>query len=688
MKLLKICLLLFTALLTACTLNEPKLPSWDTQWGLQLPTTDFVMSEIMDDSTLVADTTQSGIPIISFSTSDTTEWQRIDKSDLAIDELSESYTITVGNIELTDAEELQTDTVNVMDALPPEFAAFGDTLPPYPGFTEESEATEEYTHYESVHILSGNIWLTFHNEMFLDIDAGMSIKLYNNDGSGTFIGELVFSDSILSGASVGSNILDLSDKTISNKIRLVYLIPIAGTTDSTFLTDEMKQGYYYSDLFMDKLVVDEARAVIPEQEFVYSDSLSIPQEDIQLRRAVVDEGGLVIRLNNNISINAQVQITLPDFVKDGNAKTINTLLIPGAQTVENVPLSGWELINSVDPASIIDNIRIEVSSLIGSDGAIVPISAKDSVTAEVTADSLYFSSLEGEITNLEFEIEPSESESIDFPDDLESGIRLPDLEMRLLFENEIDFPIDLDLHIVGYKIENEQITDSVHINLNSVIQRNSVSQQTEIILNEGSTSPSIVDLLAILPNKIKFYGQATVDGSGSIAANQGMRVEYTISSPLSIDIPNAVTQESEPDTLTEEDLDEDTRDMLTNEITDASAQITLTNGLPVGAEVYLYLALNSSDFETDAIADSSKKIVLHGIIEGADTDASGYVSQPVASTVKFHLSETQLQIFAEPPVFVKQKVIIQPTSGTVRFRQTDKVEIDALLKVNYIINQE
>ena len=688
MKLLKICLLLFTALLTACTLNEPKLPSWDTQWGLQLPTTDFVMSEIMDDSTLVADTTQSGIPIISFSTSDTTEWQRIDKSDLAMDELSESYTITVGNIELTDAEELQTDTVNVMDALPPEFAAFGDTLPPYPGFTEESEATEEYTHYESVHILSGNIWLTFHNEMFLDIDAGMSIKLYNNDGSGTFIGELVFSDSILSGASVGSNILDLSDKTISNKIRLVYLIPIAGTTDSTFLTDEMKQGYYYSDLFMDKLVVDEARAVIPEQEFVYSDSLSIPQEDIQLRRAVVDEGGLVIRLNNNISINAQVQITLPDFVKDGNAKTINTLLIPGAQTVENVPLSGWELINSVDPASIIDNIRIEVSSLIGSDGAIVPISAKDSVTAEVTADSLYFSSLEGEITNLEFEIEPSESESIDFPDDLESGIRLPDLEMRLLFENEIDFPIDLDLHIVGYKIENEQITDSVHINLNSVIQRNSVSQQTEIILNEGSTSPSIVDLLAILPNKIKFYGQATVDGSGSIAANQGMRVEYTISSPLSIDIPNAVTQESEPDTLTEEDLDEDTRDMLTNEITDASAQITLTNGLPVGAEVYLYLALNSSDFETDAIADSSKKIVLHGIIEGADTDASGYVSQPVASTVKFHLSETQLQIFAEPPVFVKQKVIIQPTSGTVRFRQTDKVEIDALLKVNYIINQE
>lgn len=688
MKLLKICLLFFSALLTACTLNEPKLPSWDTQWGLQLPTTDFVMSEIMDDSTLVADTTQSGIPIISFSTSDTTEWQRIDKSDLAMDELSESYTITVGNIELTDAEELQTDTVNVMDALPPEFAAFGDTLPPYPGFTEESEATEEYTHYESVHILSGNIWLTFHNEMFLDIDAGMSIKLYNNDGSGTFIGELVFSDSILSGASVGSNILDLSDKTISNKIRLVYLIPIAGTTDSTFLTDEMKQGYYYSDLFMDKLVVDEARAVIPEQEFVYSDSLSIPQEDIQLRRATVDEGGLVIRLNNNISINAQVQITLPDFVKDGNAKTINTLLIPGAQTVENVPLSGWELINSVDPASIIDNIRIEVSSLIGSDGAIVPISAKDSVTAEVTADSLYFSSLEGEITNLEFEIEPSESESIDFPDDLESGIRLPDLEMRLLFENEIDFPIDLDMHIVGYKIENEQITDSVHINLNSVIQRNSVSQQTEIILNEGSTSPSIVDLLAILPNKIKFYGQATVDGSGSIAANQGMRVEYTISSPLSIDIPNAVTQESEPDTLTEEDLDEDTRDMLTNEITDASAQITLTNGLPVGAEVYLYLALNSSDFETDAIADSSKKIVLHGIIEGADTDASGYVSQPVASTVKFHLSDTQLQIFAEPPVFVKQKVIIQPTSGTVRFRQTDKVEIDALLKVNYIINQE
>ncbi len=688
MRSIKICLLLFTALLTACTLNEPKLPSWDTQWALQLPTKDFTMSEAIDDSILVADTTGSGIPIISFSTSDSTEWQRIDKSDLALAELNESYTITVGNIELTDADELQTDTVNVMDALPPEFAAFGDTLPPYPGFTEESEATEEYAHYESVHVLSGNIWLTFHNEMFLNIDAGMSIKLYNNDGSGTLIGELVFSNPIPPGASVSSEMLNLADKTISNKIRLSYSLPIVGTDTVTILTAEMKQGYYYSDLFMDKLVVDEARAVVPDQEFVYSDSLPIPQEDIHLRRAVVDKGGLVIRLNNNISINAQLQITMPDFVKDGNPKVINTLLTPGELTVENVPLGGWELVNSADPASIIDNIRIEVSSVIGSDGAIVPISAADSVTAEVTADSLYFSSLEGEITNLHFEIKPSESEPIDFPSDLESGIRLPDLEMRLLFENEIDFPINLDLHIVGYKIENEQITDSVHINLSNVIQRNSVSPQTEIILNEGSTSPSIVDLLAILPNKIKFYGQATVDGSGSIAANQGMRVKYTISSPLSIDIPNAITQESNPDTLTEADLDKDTRDMLTNEITDASAQITLTNGLPVGAEVYLYLVLNSSDFETDAIADSSKKIVLHGIIEGADTDASGYVSQSVASTVKFHLSETQLQIFAEPPVFMKQKIIIQPTSGTVRFRQTDKVEIDALLSVKYIMNKE
>ncbi len=687
MKSIKIGLLFITALLTACTLNEPKLPSWDTQWGLQLPTTDFVMSEIIDDSTLVADTTQNGIPIIRFSTSDTSEWQRIDKSDLALDELNEAYTMTVGNIELGDADEFQTDTVYVMDILPSELL-IGDTLLPYPDFSEASEGTEEYSHYESVHILSGNIWLTFHNEMFLNIDAGMSVKLYNNDGSGTQIGEFIFNSPIPTGTSVNSELLNLADKTISNKIRVVYSIPIMGNALPTILTDEMKQGYYFSDMFMDKLVVDEARAIVPDQEFVYSDSLLLPEGDIHLRRAVVDKGGLIIRLNNNISINAQVQITMPDFVKNGNPKTINTLLSPGEQTVENVALDGWELINSVDPASIIDNIHIEVSSMIGSNGAIVPISASDSVTIEIVADSLYFSFIEGDIAKLNFEIEPTESEAIDFPSELESGLRLPDLEMRLLFENEIDFPIDLDLHIVGYRIKNEQVVDSVHITLAEVIQKNSIAPETEIVLNEGSSSPSIVDLLAILPNKIKFYGRATVDGSGSIAANQGMRVRYAISSPLSINIPNAISQESDPDTLTEEDLDKDTRDMLTKEITDARAQIKLTNGLPVGVEVSIYLALNSSDLGSAVIADSSKKIVLHGIVEAGDSDASGYVSQPVVSIINFHLSETQLQIFAQPPVFMKQIVTIQPTSGTVRFRQTDKAEIDALLKVNYIMNQE
>lgn len=688
MKYLKSGSLLFMALLTACTLNEPKLPAWDTQWSLQLPADDFNMSEVVDDSTLIADTTQSGIPIISFTTSDTSEWQRIDKTDLALDELSESYSITVGTIELTDAEELQTDTVNVMDALPAAILAAGDTLPPYSAFTTESEASEEYTHYESVHIVSGNIWLTFHNEMFLNIDAGMSIKIYNNDGSGTQIGEILFSTPIPSGTSVNSELLNLADKTISNKIRLVYSIPIAGATEPTILTDEMKQGFYYSDMFMDKLIVDEARAIVPDQEFVYSDSLALPESDIQLRRAVVDKGGLVIRLNNNIAINAQVQITMPDLVKDGNPKVINTLLSPGRQTVENVPLAGWELMNSAAPSSVIDNIRIEVASMIGSDGAIVPISASDSVTAEIEADSLYFSSFEGDISNLNFAIEPTESETIDFPSELEQGIRLPDLEMHMLFENEIDFPIDLDLHIVGYRIENEQITDSVHIVLNEVIQKNSVSPQTDIVLNGSSTSPSIVDLLALLPTKIKFYGQATIDGSGSIAANQGMRVKYTISSPLTIHIPSAISYSVDPDTLTEEELDKDTRDMLTNDIREASAELTLTNGLPVGAELTLYLVLDPADFDSDTIADSSRKIVLRAAVEAGETDASGYVSQAVASTVNFHLSETQLQIFAQPPVFMKQEVVIPPTEGTVRFRQTDKVAVDAWVNVKYRINEE
>ncbi len=689
MKITKVFTLFVFSFLISCGINEPKLPVWDTEWTLDLPTKDFVMTEVVDDSLFYADTTDLGIPIITLSISDSTEWERIESSDLAAEGIEDNFTITVGNVELEEAEELQTDTIFVMDILPPQLAAAGDTIPPYSAFQlNPNDSEEEYSHYQSVHVVKGNIWLTFHNDMFLSIESGMVISLYNNDVAAELIGSIVFNSAIAPGQIVSSDPFSIADKTISNKLRISYSIPIAGTDTITYLSDEDKTGGFNTDVHMDKLIVDRAIAKIPDQEVTYQDSVTMPQDDFRISEAVVDQGTITLRLNSHIALSADLNIILPDVQYNGTPKTIQTTIVPGIETVESINLSGCVLSKADNPGAFLDELGFEVTSVIGSDDQMVEINATDSVSVDIETDSLYFSSFEGEVSDISFEIDPDESEGFEGLQDLEPGIRFTDLEMRLVFENEINFGVDMDLHIVGYRYENDVIADSVHINIVETIDPNSVSPQTVIVLNESSSTPSIVDLIAILPTKLKFYGTGTVGGQGSIEVNQGVRALFTIESPLSIDLANAIVQEMEVDTLDENDIDEDTRKTLTQDIQEAAAELVLNNGLPIGAEVIMYLGRNRAQLDEDQITASDSMLIFQGIVEAGQTGTDGYVNQAVESTVSMELSETDLQIFNYIPLYLKQKVVIAPTNGTVRIRQDDKIGIKARIRVKYTVNPE
>ncbi len=695
MKLKNSILILTVAVLSACTLNEPSLPGWDTEWTLYLPVENFVMSEAIDDSILFADTTSAGIPVMEFSVSDSTDWERVVAADLAIEGQTEFYEASLGDFDLEDAPVLHTDSIRVEDIIPPEVFALanGDTIPPYPAFTATPPPiSAEFDHYHQVQVESGYLWLVFHNEMMLGIDDSMEVRIYNNDETEP-LDIILFPVSIPTGTVVESEKIDLSGKTISNIIRIEYSVPIAASDTAQVIDDEFRQSAFYSDLNMDKLKVSWAEAKIPSQDFTQSDSINVEQDDILLKRAVIDRGGIVIRLNNHLPIDAQVTVELPDFRENDQPKIIDRFIEGGVEEVINIDLSGLELINSADPGAYIDFTRYTVHATVDSSDGFVIVSSSDYVSVDMVVDSLYFATVEGELSDMQFDIEPTEMDDLDFFEDLEGGIRLNDLEMTLTFTNEIDFPIDIEFHVVGYHEENGLITASVHIPINETINPSSVSPYTDIILNDQYSTPSIVDLLEILPTRIKVYGQAALNSEGSVSVNQGMRMEYTVSSPLSFEINTAITQESEIDSLTTDDLDEDTQDMLSNDITEAFAQVNLTNGLPVGVEFYLYLAVDSTDMDPDIIADSSRKIVVSGDIKAGEKGLDGYVETPVESSIEVELSHDQLQIFSKVPLYMKQKIILQPTTdpettNIARFRQTDEIEVDAMIRVKYIMNNQ
>jgi len=692
-KILVSTLLLFL-FLSSCTLHEPSLPAWDTQWNMVLPTEDFVMSEIIEeDSLLAADTTLSGIPIISFSMTDSSDWQNITQDDLSLDPDDQDYVVPIGQIKIDSPPELTSDSVMMVEFFPPELLLYAqmhnDTIPPFPGFTINPPDHEmAFDEFSRVMVDSGSVWITFHNNMLLTIKSGMEINLYNNGPGNGLIGTFVFNEDIPGGSEVKSQPLDLAGKEISNLIRLEYDIPIAGSDTTNILDDDFRNSYFFVNVSMADLKVDWAEAKIPSQEFTQSDSVDTSEEKDRLRQAEINSGSIDISLANNLAIDTHIKLVLPDFTKNGQTKTVFADIPAGQDYSQQVSLDGWTISNHKNTGEFIDYIFYNVFAEIDSTENYVLIRSTDSVEVNIQINTLYFNSVVGSIDTVKIEIDPTEADGPDFFEEFEGGLRLEDLVMTMDFENQIDFPINLDLTITTEREENGIISDSRSLSLQQVIQRSSVSERTEIILDKNSTSPSIVDLLEILPSTIRVSGKGYIVGEGAVELDQGVRVKYSVESPLTLKLDNPVARESEIDSIKKDDLKKDARKALTEDLQEAFIELSLTNGVPVGAEVLLYLASDSTNLFDNVITDSSAKIIVGGLVKAGETDGTGYVSNPEVSLIPVSLSVEELQIFNSSPIYIRQEVVIQPTSRVVRIRQNDKIVIGAKLNVKYTVNSQ
>jgi hypothetical protein len=687
MKKMEYVFLLFIFLLSACTINEPALPAWDTDWVIHLPTNDWLMSESVDnDSLLFADTTAGNIPIIKISMRDTTDWERIDENDLVLDPRQDFYNATLDDVELEQPADLATPEKKVADFFPLN-TLVGDTLYPYPDIDIHiPNGQVEFDHYERVEISSGHLWLTFINNTFLTFRTGMAISVYN--GQNDFIDKITFTEEIAPGEQVVSDQVDLANHVLTNVFRLEYDAPIKGSAEKVPLTEAMKNSSFYCKLSMDKLKVRSADARIPAQTITRSESVDISAEEHKLSQATIRKGMIHVNITNHLPLNANVRLELPNFVKNGQPKTIDRYISGGSTNVENIDLADWTIENYQNPGVIIDAIDYSIiAALYASDG-VVTVHATDSVSIKVVIDSLYLSSVEGIVARVEKDITPVKFDDLDFFEDFSGEVRLNDLSMILRFENEIDLPLEMQLKIKGYHRDKgtTQISDSVVINITETVQPAHISEVTEIVLDKDSQTPSIVDLLAILPTEISISGVAGISGAGKVEAGMGVRVISDVTSPLSIEIKEPITFESEVDTMLKDDIDQEIRNALAEDAHHASAEITLRNGLPVSAEVKLIMAASRPALFTNTIPDSSAKFVISGLVNPGSVDASGYVNQESSSVISLDLSSEELDIFLQDIIYVRQLVTINPTQGHVRFRQTDKIAVDGVIKTSIRMN--
>jgi hypothetical protein len=675
-------------LLFACSVNEPKLPEWDTEWRIYAPTQDFIMGEeIINDSTFIAGYANDSIPIILFNLKDSTDWERVEASDLVLDPQTDHFSASIGDIELGDYDDLYSDSTRLPEILPQTLFLTGDTLLPFDTLTVyPPDDSLHFIQYIYATIEEGELWITFCNETFLHLREGVKARIYNENGTTQFIGETEFTEPIPPNTSMQSEPISINNRMIHNIFRIEYIIPLEANLTARYISEEDRNGYFCTVLSMGNLIATDAMAKLPEQTADSSAAVAMKEEDHKIISGTIESGVIQFNIQNMLPVNCDVTVSLPNFIENGSVKTYSRRITAGMNGIITEDISGLEIINHRNPGSIIDSLDYIATVKSDSTEEYTYLSSEDSVIVDVTTDSIRMASVTGILDTVDFNIDPVELDEIDVFEDIEGQIRLNDLEMQLVFENEIDLPIYANLRIIGRRSDTQ---DSVSINVIETIQAKSESPTTIINIDDSYSEPSIVDLLAILPDDIQISGDAIVFGEGSVSVGDGLRAHYTVSSPLTIQIDESLTFKStEIDSITYDDLDEDQRDQIVNDLADVSAKFNFINHIPIGGSFKYYMAIDSTELYSDDITDPSTKIVIEADIDPALKGPDDYVQSAVVSHWDQQFTDQQLDIFNYPTIYTRQEITILSTDGEVKIRQDDSIEIEAILDFKVTINSE
>jgi hypothetical protein len=107
------------------------------------------------------------------------------------------------------------------------------------------------------------------------------------------------------------------------------------------------------------------------------------------------------------------------------------------------------------------------------------------------------------------------------------------------------------------------------------------------------------------------------------------------------------------DLSTDEDADR------TDRLVNGELMVVVRNRLPVGAQLTLMLARDSSSLATSPVL-----ILGPSEVASADVDADGWSTTPVESVLRFYLDESEIELFERDEVWVTEEIVLAgPVNG-------------------------
>lgn len=631
-----------------CNIEKPESPIWTTNLIIPVVNRTYQMPEIIDKIDQPGLTMDSSGEVM-FSFHEEMDTISVD-GDLSTDENSITVFNTIGQVTIQPGNPPPL-TVNLgdyvsltLDSVPPASFDILNDLPPLDG-------------YNWAAVASGAVYVVITNDFGLDLDTVIVDVI--DLGTYMTISTVEFPPPGILAGETDSIAIGLGGKTISNLFRLQIHCHTPGASMLT-LSDKTLSS---SVSFGQGLTVSSAEAEVPSISKNFAETVELFSANTVIS-AEISSGNVILTLDNESGLSADLDITIPDFTLNGNPLNVTRTVPPSSSDVVDINVAGYVL----EPADQVLPQELDVDVFAHIDSTtpnMVIVNEEDTLRATTLVTPLSFSSLTGIIDSTEATFD-NMGVDIDLPRGFDS-VQLINAVLTLEIENAVEFSAGLNLNIQGDGGQLLNISGSIPAG-------NILNPVTAVFIDSNLSS-----FLDPVPSSITVNGSALFgDGStvGTVTDDSYVVPRVSISSPLEF----IIDQTTFAGDTTSENIDQSDIDLITEHVIIAEFTGTVTNHLPLGVAVSFFIDGDSTRLN----ADSAQLVVGPLDVASGVIGPGNVVEEAVESEVVLQLDSVAIKILENETLFAFQEITIMGTDGQpVKVLGTDYVTVSGVFEVEY-----
>jgi hypothetical protein len=551
---------------------------------------------------------------------------------------------------------------------------------PIPATPIDTRASIPLANLTSVTVQEGSLSLDLVNGLPVALET-LTLTLRDNL-HGTMVDVLDLGTVAANGGATSGS-FSLTGKQISGDLS----IEVTGATVSTTSAQVSGSPSLQIAAVMSDLTVTEATALIPQQEFSDHQVLDFPDSRVLVTRALISEGGMTMRVRNDIPLIVEVELSLDDLRTAGNR--VNAFTVDSLKAGETREVRFKLIGNEFAPPNP-EEMRLSYRVKTVASDQEVTLSSNGELTIEVITEDLVFSQVDGRLNGVRLAM-PEVEREVAFPQGLDN-VELSEANLDIYMTSAIAFLADIDLRVTGTNQSGQTRTLIVE-------ERFERGDPTSPTRHQASVAPAdLVAFLNLLPTRVTIAPEVRI-GDGleeeSISSSQWVSVDSVVFRTASRLTVTAATQ-IDPDPRDITFRDSEMRDRIESHWRSARVVTEVENSLPLGVGVRLFVGRTPAAVYDTGSPDHVLTIPtlteepFHA--DAPAVDAQGHSVGSARNARDLELTKEQvLQFILEDndrgKLWSGVRIYLPATNGAVEIRDTDFVNTVAGLKVELLLDE-